>query len=119
MGESVMDDALVMTIRFVTGMIHSEMSKYSTNISVGLSCEGSAVILVFRYRYNRYCPILNVGDKINHIDEFFNCYFDHIHHEYVDGENILTFSFTMMSDADMWKKYLDSLDRMASREKTI
>jgi len=64
-------------------------------------------------------PSCSIEEKPSHIDDFFNYYFDDIHHEYVDGENRLVFRFTMMSDADMQQKFLDALDRNSSRKNGI
>ena len=114
MGESIINEVLEMTIRFVTEMINAEINEDSINISVSILREESDAMLLFRYPCRQYSPILNAGDKASHIDDFFNYYFDNIHHEYTDGENKLIFRFTMMSDADMQKKYLDALDKKAS-----
>jgi hypothetical protein len=113
-GESIINEVLEMTIRFVTEMIKMQMNE--SNILVGFSHEKSDIELIFSYRYYQYTPILNAIDKANHIDDFFNSYFDEIRHEYVEGENKLIFRFTMMSDVEMKRKYLDALDKKTSRE---
>ena len=119
MGESIINEVLEMTIRFVTEMINAEINEGSINISVSILREESDAMLLFKYRCRQYSPILNAGDKASHIDDFFNYYFDNIHHEYTDGENKLIFRFTMMSNTDMQKKYLDALDKKASGKDEI
>ena len=119
MGESIINEVLEMTIRFVTEMINAEINEDSINISVSILREESDAMLLFRYPCRQYSPILNAGDKASHIDDFFNYYFDNIHHEYTDGENKLIFRFTMMSNTDMQKKYLDALDKKASGKDEI
>jgi len=120
MGESIINDVLEITIRFVTEMIIAEIKEGDNiNISVSILRERYDVVLVFIYQCRQYSPISNAGDKSSHIDDFFNYYFDDIHHEYVDGENRLVFRFTMMSDADMQQKFLDALDRNSSRKNGI
>jgi hypothetical protein len=116
-GESMINETLEMTVRFVIGMIKIEMNKGIINISVGILREGTDVKLIFRYRCREYSPILNAMDKASHIDDFFKHYFDEIRHEYVDGENKLIFSFAMMSNAKMQKKYLDTLDKKQINKK--
>jgi hypothetical protein len=110
-GESVINNVLEMTIHFVIGMLKAEMDQDNINISVGILREECDVKLLFLYRCRQYAPILNARDKANHIDEFFNRYFDEIRHEYQDGENKLIFRFTMMSDLEMKKKYLNALEK--------
>jgi hypothetical protein len=117
MGESIINEVLEMTILFVTAIILVETKNGCLNISVGISREERDVKLIFRYRCRRYAPILNAVDKASYIDEFFKYYFDKIRHEYIDGENKLTFSFTMMSNAEMQRKYLDALDKQHIKKK--
>lgn len=111
MGESIINRVLDTTIRFVTEMIHAEIKKDGLTISVNILQQEYDMMLVFRYQCRQYAPILNAEDKASHIDDFFNYYFDDIHHDYTDGENTLIFRFTMMSNADIKKKYLDALDK--------
>ena len=119
-GESIINDVLEMTIHFITEMIMVEMKeKDPIKISVIILHVRDDAMLVFRYRCRQYSPILNAEDKSSHIDDFFNYYFDEIHHEYVDGENKLVFRFTMMSDADLQQKYLNALDRKSPRKNEI
>ena len=110
-GESLINDVLETTICFVTEMIHAEINENSLDILVGILHQEGVMKLVFTYQCRQYAPILNARDRASHIDDFFNHYFDNIHHEYSDGTNMLIFKFTMMSNADMNKKYLDALDK--------
>lgn len=120
MGESIINDVLEITIRFVTEMIIEEI-KDGDNIKISVSIlhEKYDVVLVFRYQCRQYSPISNAVDKFSHIDDFFNYYFDDIHHRYINGENILVFRFAMMSDADMQQKILNALDRNSSKKSRI
>lgn len=115
MGDSIMNDVLETTIRFVTEMIRIEINQVGINVSVSIFQEQKETKLVFTYQCIEYSPILNVGGKSNHIDDFFDYYFDDIHHEYTNGNNKLIFRFTMMSNEDMQKKFFDALDRKKTR----
>jgi hypothetical protein len=118
-GESIINNALEITISFVIGMIQMKMKKDKIKISVTFSFNDSDVMLLFRYRCRQYSPILNAMDRASHIDDFFKHYFDEIRHEYIHGENKLIFRYTMMSDEKMRKKYLDALDKNLSGKNEI